>query len=357
MLFRLVREGEGTAFRMLERRTATDLNPEEKDLENWIVRNPELVFGGEEVLVVAQSVSGRRMADILALDADGNLVIVEIKRDWSNRTTVGQLLEYAADMAGCDHERLERLHREHWERQGSGGTYDRLIERFRELSDNEDAEESQIPKRSKGNRVCIVAPGSDEGLRRIVGWLQEYGVPISFIPFSLHGEAGADDGEILLEIEQLPNIRRESGTDVRRRAGDWFFNTNETHAPGAFVSMFERKVIAIYGYANGPANLEGTSRGQRVFAYVNGRGILACGRVVDGEVFPGDSVFEKDLEYHLRVEWETIVDEDDGVTTGQVQDRFGQGLAVRHVFCAMYDDMPDWIAEQLRRRRDKRDAG
>ena len=38
------------------------------------------------------------------------------------------------------------------------------------------------------------APGSDKGLLRIVEWLKEYGVPISFVPFTLHaGEAGTDD--------------------------------------------------------------------------------------------------------------------------------------------------------------------
>ena len=204
--------------------------------------------------------------------------------------------------------------------------------------------------------MCIVATGADEGLRGIVDWLHGYGVPIFFVPFSLHAEAGTDDGEMLIEIEQLPKIPDGGGPDVRGWGGDWFFNTNETHAPGAWTSMFEQGHIAIYGYANGPANLEGTSAGQRVFAYVNGKGILACGRVVEGDVFPGDSVFGMDLEYHLRVEWETIVDEDRGVTTGQVQDQFGQGLAVRHVFCGMYGEMPDWIAEQLRLRRAGRDG-
>jgi RecB family endonuclease NucS len=36
------------------------------------------------------------MADLLALDTSGNLIIIEIKRDWSNHKTIGQLLEYAA---------------------------------------------------------------------------------------------------------------------------------------------------------------------------------------------------------------------------------------------------------------------
>ena len=56
------------------------------------------------MLVISRSVSGKNMADILALDADGCVVIVEIKRDWSDRATVGQLLEYAAAMTGKNYE-------------------------------------------------------------------------------------------------------------------------------------------------------------------------------------------------------------------------------------------------------------
>ena len=62
------------------------------------------------------SVSGKNMADILALDADGCVVIVEIKRDWSDRATVGQLLEYAAAMTGKNYEDLEKLDRNYWPR-------------------------------------------------------------------------------------------------------------------------------------------------------------------------------------------------------------------------------------------------
>lgn len=356
MLFRLVQKGDKRDFRALERKTASDLDLLEKDLENWIVGNPELVFGGEEVLVVAQSVSGQRMADILALDADGNLVIVEIKRDWSNRTTVGQLLEYAANMAGCRYEQLEALHRDHWKRHKPDRDYISLLDRYRKLSLNEEADESQIPKSPKESRVCIVAPGSDRGLLQIVDWLQGYKVPINFIPFSLHVEAGTDEEGMLIEIEQLPKIPDERGLDVDGWSGDWFFNTNETHAPGAWAKMFEQDVIAVYGYANGPENLEGASAGQRVFAYVNQKGIIAYGLVVDGEVFRCNSVFGEDSEYHVKVKWETIVDKDQGITTKQVKDQFNEGLPVRKVFCGMYGEKPDWIAKQLRQRRDGRNA-
>ena len=96
--------------------------------------------------------------------------------------------------------------------------------------------------------------------------------------------------------------------------------------------MFRQGVIAIYGYSNGPANLEGSIAGQRVFAYVNVKGILACGRIVDGSVIHGHTVFDGDKEFHVKVKWETIVADDQGIKNAEIRRKFNRGLPVRNVF-------------------------
>ena len=352
MLFRLIREKKKIAFQPFMKRSASALRLAEKELENWMSWNPELLFGAEEVLVIAQSVSSHSMADILALDAEGKLIIVEIKRDWSDRATVGQLLEYAAGKAKSNYDDLEKLYREYWERHYSQKPYVCLLDRFRELTDNPTAEKEDIPKRPQGHRICIVAPGSDEGLCRIIEWLKGYGVPISFVPFALYADTDNDTAEILLEIEPLPKVQGVGESDVGEWQGDWLFNTNETYAPGAYQKMFRQGVIAIYGYENGSANLEGSAAGQRVFAYVNKKGILAVGRIVDGQVFSDKTVFSEDREFHMKVKWETIVADDKGVTNGEVLQNYGHGLPVRNVFCRISrHSMADWIADELQRRK------
>ena len=350
MLFKLIRDGERNTFQPYMEKAASELDLTEKNLEDWMARNPELLFGGEQVIVISQSVAGQRMADILALDADGCVVIVEIKRDWSDRATVGQLLEYAAAMTGKNYEDLEQLHQNYWPRNHEDSPYLCLIERFRTLTDDPNADQKDIPKRQQGHRIYIVAPDSDEGLLRIVKWLQEYGVPISFVPFTLH--AGTNDADILLEIKPLPKVPLAVENVVTEWQGDWFFNTNETNAPDAYRKMFEQGVIAIYGYENGAANLTGSAKGQRVFAYVNRKGILAVGDIVDGKAIAGHTVFGEEQEFHVKVEWKTVVDDDKGVMNGEVRQKYDYGLPVRNVFCGMSrHNAADWIADELQRRK------
>ena len=311
--------------------------------------NPELLFGGEQVLVISQSVSGQRMADILALDADGRLVIVEIKRDWSDRATVGQLLEYAAAMTGKKYEDLEELDRKYWNRRNGESPYVPLIERFRALTDDPNADKKDIPRRQQGHRIFIVAPGSDKALLNIVEWLKEYGVPICFMPFTLHADTEGVD--ILVEIEPLPKVPLALDNVVAEWQGDWFFNTNETYAPGAYSKMFDQGVIAIYGYENGAANLTGSAKDHRVFAYVNRKGIMAVGSIVDGQVVSGNTVFTEDGEFHVKVEWKVTVPESHGITAQEVSEETGYNLPVRNVFCGISrHHIADWIADELQRR-------
>ncbi len=69
-LCRLNLEEEKT-IQTFRSKSASELNLCEKDLENWMKKNPKLLFGDEGVLVISQSVSGKSMADILALDGEG----------------------------------------------------------------------------------------------------------------------------------------------------------------------------------------------------------------------------------------------------------------------------------------------
>ncbi len=116
--------------------------------------------------------------------------------------------------------------------------------------------------------------------------------------------------------------------------------------------MFDQGVIAIFGYATGPQKLMGSTADQRVFAYVNGKGILAAGRIVDGQIMTSDTVFGQCREYHVRVDWKTIVADDEAVTWREVNEKFGYRLP-RPVFCEMScpPDVTNWIADELQRRK------
>ncbi len=330
----------------LVERAASELGVMEKSLENFLSDDPTRLFPREQILVIGQSISGQGMADILALDASGGLILVEVKRDWSDRATVAQLLEYAASFADVTYEALNE-EAQRYTKWGGG----ELIDEFRKFADNPKFEAKRL---GQSQRIFIVAPDFDETLKSIVKWLSGYGVPISLLPFRLFADEG---GRLrLIEVEEVKSAPGPESSDDEW-AGHWIFNTNERYAPGAYLRMFDRNVAAIYGYANGGANLEGTSKGNMVLAYVNGQGLTALGKIRDPHVVPGEGIFFKedgepaDGEYHLYVDWEVRLDQDRAISASEASQAFGYNLPVVSSFCRLKRGrIARQLAEEIQKR-------
>lgn len=349
MLYEVEKGNNGfTVIKKYQQKSASELNVLEKDIENLCANEPKLLFPREEMLIFGQSIAGQRMADLLALDALGNLIIIEIKRDWSDRSTVAQLLEYAAIYKETSYEELNQIAKNYskW-KAGS------LIDKFREFADRPEFPQEQLGKKQ---RVLIVAPDSDYGLKKVVHWLQSYGVPIEFVPFRLLSEEG---GALrMIEIDGISTDMATESVSDSGWAGHWIFNTNETYAPGAYERMFERNVMAIYGYENGGANLTGANAGEKVFAYVNRHGLRALGEIRDSKVKPGSGVFvDKDGnqepdEYHVAVDWKIILPKESAISNSQASS-MGYSLPIRTVFGHLWrGQLATKLEEEMRRRHD-----
>lgn len=161
-------------------RSARDLKLKEKNIENWIAENPSLLFTNPEaVLVIGQEVSGEPMADLLAVDSQGALVVIEVKREWSDRSTVGQLLDYAAALSNWTYDDFNRRWQRNIEAKGR-----HLFEAFKEFAENPGFEKDEF---LKSRRFFILASAGDESVKRIIGWLRDnYDVPIDFVLFQFY---------------------------------------------------------------------------------------------------------------------------------------------------------------------------
>ncbi len=83
----------------------------EQILEDWLEVNSDSVMGYEGLLIIGRQVATnlRSFIDLLAIDREGNCVVIELKRDRTPRETLAQALEYASFAAGLDFEQLESI--------------------------------------------------------------------------------------------------------------------------------------------------------------------------------------------------------------------------------------------------------
>lgn len=139
----------------------------EKRLEDIIsaklcIVDPELMQIGRQV---PTDFGGH--IDILAIDADGNLTIIELKRDKTPREVVAQLLDYASWVRRLTSEAIAKIFIDYQQRfldKKAPEGIDAALKRKYETAPDE---------LNSGHRLLIVAGELDPSTERIVAYLQE----------------------------------------------------------------------------------------------------------------------------------------------------------------------------------------
>ena len=182
----------------LQPRKFSELNfTERHHLQEWLANAPEAL--GEELLIIQKEFDGfddtRERLDLLALDKDGNLVIIENKLDDTGRDVVWQTLKYASYCSGLSKLQIIEIYQRYLNRYEGGGDASSLLCEFFGVEDMEEL------KLNKGNsqRLMMVAANFRKEVTSTALWLLGYGIVVQCFkttPFS-------DGNELYLNIEQI----------------------------------------------------------------------------------------------------------------------------------------------------------
>lgn len=146
---------------------------QEATLENALkadlgIVDPDLMTLATQV----QTDHGKRI-DILAMDRQGDLVILELKRNMTPREVVTQTLDYAAWVKTLSAEQVEEIYRD--AHQGA-----ELRAGYADAFGTPDQYPDAINVKQ---RMIIVASSLDAITERIVAYLSEFGVPVNAVFF------------------------------------------------------------------------------------------------------------------------------------------------------------------------------
>jgi len=153
------------------------------------------------------------------------------------------------------------------------------------------------------------------------------------------------------DVEIVENKPR-SAPPENAACGNWFFNTDETHEPGSYVQMLKKSVMVVAGYDNSEEMLNKIEPADKVFAYVNGCGVIAVGTVGTKKAYSSDSIWQAqdNNEFHRRVTWDVILQTEDAVAASEVQ-KWGFSLPVRHTLCEISNSkLAEKLTKELARR-------
>ena len=152
----------------------------EKHLEDWV--DVEIDIVADDVLIIGRQLvtSWGTKLDLLGIDGEGNLVIIELKRDQTLRETIAQGLEYAAWASKQSYDEVLRMASDRFEDEDSFKAA--FLDRFK----------TELPTTlNQLQRVLVVAPSIDDTTDTVVRYLADtYRLPINAVSFDVFGEAG-----------------------------------------------------------------------------------------------------------------------------------------------------------------------
>lgn len=185
-------------IKKISEKTFSELGFKEREnLQEWIAKDPNVL--GEELLIIQKEFDGfsdtRERLDLLALDKQGNLVIIENKLDDSGRDVTWQSLKYASYCASLTKNQIIKIHQDFLVKSGN---LKKAEDNISEFFDNIDIEEISLNK-GITQRVIMISGNFRKEVTSTVLWLMNYNLRIQCFkvtPYCL-GE------QLFLNIEQI----------------------------------------------------------------------------------------------------------------------------------------------------------
>lgn len=165
----------------------------ERDLEDWIARDPSIVEEGLTVIGRQVILPGVGRLDLLAVDhAEERFVVIEVKADRLHREVLAQGLDYASTIASLSGEELSEI-LTHQIGEAAAKRYAGLF--------------GDAPREVP---LIVVGTGVTPGLERLVGYLGDRDIPVRVVAFHNYEIEGR---QVL--VREAPDSRPESSAGPR----------------------------------------------------------------------------------------------------------------------------------------------
>lgn len=240
---------EEDSVEALEATSFDALDVGEQDIEEWIIRTPSLL--GEELLVVASQYAKfdktAERPDILALDPDGKLVVIELKRDRADDTTDLQAIKYASYCSTISAAELQQDHRTFWNDRRSEDdqlTPEEVGERFSDFLGEEIVTSTDDGYADFAlddqPRILLAAGSFGPEITTPVVWLErEFGMDITCVELEVH-QQGTD---VFVSARRVLPVPEAEEYMAKRREKERQQSSSSNRAERAITVLLEGGLV------------------------------------------------------------------------------------------------------------------
>jgi len=234
---------------------------DERAFQDILYRSLDKLIPDDELLLLMQSRHWQEEPDLMAIDKEGNLYIFELKAWESHSENILQVLRYGQIFGGHKYEDLNRL-------------YKVIEDEGKSLNEAHSALFGENLKEEEFNRkqvFVVMTNGIDFKTREAIKYWRDQGLDVRPWIYRVYQSTNS---EMLLEISTFSSIDNPY-EDIAE--GYYILNTNFRNDEADHKSMLKEKIAAAY-FSPWKHKIENLSKGDVVFLYQSGVGIVAVGK-------------------------------------------------------------------------------
>jgi hypothetical protein len=191
-------DNTANSIQKLQRKSFTELGYKERThLQEWIAGNPSSL--GEKLLIIQKEFSGfaetYERLDLLALDAKGNLVIIENKLDDSGKDVTWQALKYASYCSTLTKEEIRNVFQSYLDSAASGKN---AVDQLEEFFDGK-AYSDLVLNQGLTQRIFLVAANFRKEVTSTTLWLRNFKIQVHCFKATVYGM----NDQNFLTLEQI----------------------------------------------------------------------------------------------------------------------------------------------------------
>lgn len=162
-------------------------------MEAWLEQNSKHIIENGGLLIIGRQVSTNfnTSIDLLGLDHEGNVAVVELKRDKTPRDVLAQALEYASFAATLNSDQLENIYRQYTDDENAF-----LVESHRSFFALGGEEAVSF---NKNQRLVIVGSEIIQPVRQSCIYLRQKGFLVTCLEFS-YFQAGSGEQLVSMDV-------------------------------------------------------------------------------------------------------------------------------------------------------------
>lgn len=334
MLFYLNNK-ERTEIKPVTHKTFKNIGWKEIDLENLIAKNMTKLIPQNQLMVLFQERQGQEEADIYALDRKGELYIFELKRWQSQKENILQVLRYGQIYGQYSYEQLQEM----LQKYGKANTLNLAQKHYEYFSE-------AIPNKlnetdfNKQQHFIVITNGTDLDTRNAIKYWQDKGLLIDSIVYWLY----VINEQVIFEFDPY-NPERE--VIIEEEGKNYIVNTNLTWSKTNYREMLDNSRAAAYGDRR--YGIENLKKGDTVFLYHNGIGVIAYGKVKNNKYKSRYDESLKEEEYYVELSFDWVADPDKApnkaVKAWQINKKLSSQYAFRQTIFSIRPKMANVIKE------------